>query len=119
MSTLPQRPLTNLDLERYTADLPNFRGIFMRDALPKKPHHNESAIINLDNSKGAGTHWVAYQKQGKNVFYFDSYGNLQPPEEVIKYFHGNHIFYNHDNYQASNPFNCGHLSLKFLYDKLK
>jgi hypothetical protein len=119
LSLLPQRALTNVDIERYTAHLPNFRGIFMRDALPSKPHRNESGIINLDISRGSGTHWVAYQKQDSNVVYFDSYGNLQPPEEVINYFSGNKIFYNHDNYQGSNPYNCGHLALKFLYDKLK
>ena len=116
---LPRRPLTNLDLIRHTSDLPNFRGIFMRDKLPKVPHRNESGIINLDNSEGFGTHWVAYQKCNSRVVYFDSFGNLQPPQEVIKYFRSNNIFFNHDNYQGSNPFNCGHLALKFLYNKLK
>ena len=116
---LPQRPLTNVDLDCYTTDLENFRGIFMRDSLPKKPFRNELGIINLDNSHGRGTHWVAYQKQDSKVVYFDSFGNLQPPEEIIRYFGDAQIFYNHDNYQGSNPFNCGHLALKFLYNKLK
>ena len=45
----------------------------MRDKLPKQPFHTERAIINLDNSSGPGTHWVAYKKCGKSVTYFDSF----------------------------------------------
>lgn len=48
----------------------------MRNLLPKHPKYNESVIVNLDNSTGKGTHWVAYKKRGYNVLYFDSIGNI-------------------------------------------
>lgn len=100
-----------------TQDINNFRGVFMRDALPTKALINESGIINLDSSNGPGTHWVAYKKQGKCVHYFDSFGNLQPPIELIRYFgRGSIIRYNHDSHQSYNSYNCGHLCLKFLYE---
>lgn len=35
----------------------------MRDNLPKKPWVNETAIVNLDEAKNDGTHWVAYKKK--------------------------------------------------------
>ena len=36
----------------------------MRNTLPpNRPLYNESAIINLDDSRGPGTHWVAYKKK--------------------------------------------------------
>jgi len=55
----------------------------MRDALPRKgPWKRESAIISLDDARGPGTHWVAYHKDGHHVTNFDSFGNLQPPEEI-------------------------------------
>lgn len=47
---------------RYAKQLPNFRGIFMRDDLPLKIRKNECGIVNLDISSGPGTHWTAYVK---------------------------------------------------------
>lgn len=86
----------------------------MRDTLPSKPHYNESGIVNLDSQRGIGTHWVAYKKRGCKVKYFDSFGNLKPPVELIRYFRGSDIQYNHDSHQSYNSFNCGHLCLDFL-----
>lgn len=108
-----------MDIERYIERLkiPHFRGIFMRDTLPTLPHKNESAIINLDLNAGPGTHWVAYKKKGRNVVYFDSFGNLNPPLELVKYFKNSKILFNYDQYQNYNTHNCGHLVLSFLYNK--
>lgn len=87
----------------------------MRDALPSRPWKNESAIINLDNEEGPGTHWVAYKKRGVNVKYFDGFGDLRPPAELVKYLgRGSKITYNYNRYQNYNSFNCGHLCVKFL-----
>ena len=55
-----------------------FRGVFLRVALPKKAKLNECGMLNLDSSSGDGSHWVMWFKKGKNKFYFDSYG-VQPP----------------------------------------
>lgn len=85
----------------------------MRDQLPKIPLNKECGVINLDSSENSGTHWVAYAKFNKYIEYFDSYGNLKPPKELINYV-GSDIFYNYSNFQKSNPFNCGHLCIKFL-----
>jgi hypothetical protein len=43
--------------------IPFFRGVYMRNALPRKIHRNESSIVNLDDATGSGTHWVAYAKR--------------------------------------------------------
>lgn len=90
----------------------------MRDKLPKKPRTKECGIVNLDESSGPGTHWVAYRKNGANIEYFDSFGNLKPPQELVKYL-GKNIKYNHKRYQQFNTFICGHLCLKFLNDAIK
>lgn len=88
----------------------------MRDNLPKgRPFKIECGIINLDSSTGSGTHWVAYYKNNNLTKYFDSFGNLQPPLELIKYL-GPHITYNYTKHQDYSTVNCGHLCLKFLYD---
>ena len=69
----------------------NFRRIFMRNKLPKSSLVNESAIVNLDSFEGPGTHWVAYKKVGNYITYFDSFGNLKPPLELIEYWGKNKI----------------------------
>ena len=67
--------------------IPNFRGVFMRDTLPPLPRKRECAIVNLQGEhEGIGTHWVAFRKDENTVNYFDSYGDLKPPKELIKYF---------------------------------
>lgn len=53
--------MTNLELN-------NFRGVFMRQALPDKPYKNECGIINLGEIESGGTHWTCYLKNGKCVF---------------------------------------------------
>ena len=85
----------------------------MRDTLPKKPRERECGIVNLDHNKGEGTHWVAYSKNKDQIEYFDSFGNLQPPKELIKYL-GQNIQYNYKQLQKFNSFNCGHLCIQFL-----
>lgn len=91
----------------------------MRNDLPKTgPKRNESAIVNLDDKYGPGTHWVCYKKIGNNVTYSDSFGNLQPPQEIVDYLGVGSIKYNHKQYQNFNTIICGHLCLKFLTGEL-
>lgn len=89
----------------------------MRDELPPVPMRKECGIINLDDHIGPGTHWVAYYKSNNTVVYFDSFGNLQPPSEFIKYMgSAPTIFYNYEKYQDFGTINCGHLCIQFLSD---
>ena len=60
---LPNKPLSN-DAAKWLA-LYGFRGMFLRDTLPKKAKLNECGILNLDSSSGDGTHWVMWFKKGK------------------------------------------------------
>jgi len=70
---LPNKPLSNFEIEDAAKKigLKHFRGVFLRDTLPKKPKRNECAIMNLDNTSGDGTPWVAWLKGGSDTFYFD------------------------------------------------
>ena len=83
---LPNKPLSNIELLEAARKLkiPNFRGVCLRDTLPKKPKKKECGILNLDDTSGLGTHWVAWYKNGTEKKYFDSYG-LQPPNELVDY----------------------------------
>lgn len=86
----------------------------MRNTLPRtiSPAPYERGIVNLDIDEG--THWCAYRKNKNVVTWFDSFGSIPPPKEVLKYFRGNDIIYNHDAFQSYNTYTCGHLCLLFL-----
>lgn len=121
-SLLPNRPLTSRDIEAFIMhhEIPHFRGVFMRDGLPRgKPWRHECMIVNQDSTGNGGTHWTCYVKSCKNVFYFDSFGRLPPALEVIKYLDGCSIYYNTRQYQRFNTIVCGHLCLCFLYEYYK
>jgi len=111
---LPNHPLTNFELldAAKKLNIPNFRGVFLRDELPKKPRRNECGILNLDGSNGAGHHWCSFLKNGKDKFYFDSYG-LPPPTELIKYLQ-RPLLYNSERIQPDGQVYCGHLCLYVL-----
>lgn len=93
----------------------------MRDSLPKgKAWKKECMVINHDSIKNHGTHWTCFVKDDENVFYFDSFGKLPPPLELVQYLGSEcHIFYNYKQYQQFNTIICGHLCLHFLYEYYK
>lgn len=111
--------MNEIDILKYISDLgiPYFRGIFMRDRLPRTPLKRECGIINLDSHDGIGSHWTAYCKDDANTFYFDSFGNLRPPKEFIDYLGSDSkIYYNYNSYQKYGTTNCGQLCIEFLYN---
>src|ERR1043165_6597881 len=99
---LPNHPLTNIELLEAVKKLniPNFKGVFVRDELPNKPRKNECGIMNLDDSNGPGRHWCSCSKKGKDQLYFDSYG-LPPPTERLNYLKGP-MYYNSERIQPDN-----------------
>ena len=122
---LPNKPLSNLELLEAARKLriPNFRGVNLRDTLPKRPKRKECGILNLDDTTGSGTHWVAWYKNGAETKYFDSYG-IQPPNELVAYlaprapanrrFVHSPILYNTEQIQPKEQVFCGHLCLYVL-----
>ena len=56
----PQSPTTTIK----ELKIPYFRGVFMRNDLPRKPLKRECGILNLDgvSGTGRGTHWVCWYK---------------------------------------------------------
>lgn len=117
-------PLTNFDIIHLAKklEIPHFDGVFMRDTLTgkKRTRSRECWVLNHGSSDTDGTHWTALAKNGTTALYFDSFGKLPPPLEVINYLskHRNNIrlFYNSKKYQSYGTTICGHLCLRFLYD---
>jgi hypothetical protein len=111
------RPLSNHDILWYIKQLGinNFRGVFCRNNLPRIPRQFECGILNLDTFEGSGTHWTAYIKDDDSVYYYDSFGNLPPPLELIKYLSTPQLLYNREQDQNFGTVICGQLCLQFLY----
>lgn len=115
------RPLTNYDIQNLVLKMkiPYFEGIYMRDTLQLKgkPKVRECWILNHGTSQTDGTHWTALVKNHHTAFYFDSFGNLPPPLEVIDYLNGTktQLYYNIRKYQGFDTVICGHLCVKFLF----
>lgn len=77
-----EKTLTNVELVQYIQKLkiPYFRGVFMRDVLPKTVRKRECGIMNLNTSSQKGSHWVCWYKSHKKRIYFDSFGQHVPYE---------------------------------------
>lgn len=114
------KPLSNYEIVELIEMLkiPHFNGVFMRDTLPKKiMSKRECWILNHGSSSTDGTHWTALAKIDNNAYYFDSFGKLPPPLEVINYLGSDvQLYYNAKKYQNYGTAICGHLCLRFLHD---
>ena len=118
---IPDKSLTNFDLLEYVEELkiPHFRGVFMRDTIPKVPNKEECGIVNFNTSQQPGSHWVCYYKHYKYRIYFDSYGQVMLGElrnYLKSKYEGNKevIQQNTDIVQPFNSMICGHLCLFVL-----
>jgi len=69
---MPYKALTNLEIMNAVKklEIPRFRGVFVRGNLPVKPNSIERGVLNLDNTSGKGTHWVAWNKENDRNYYF-------------------------------------------------
>lgn len=83
---LPLHTMYEGDLYRYAnmLHIPDFRGVKMRDQLPKTTRVNESGILNLNTHLQNGSHWTCWIKKADVCYYFDSFGET-PPTELIRY----------------------------------
>ena len=75
----------------------------------------QSFIINLDDTEGPGTHWVAVNITTDFVNYFDSFG-LQPSQELVNlcYTFDKLCKYESNQFQDLSSLLCGYYCLYFL-----
>ena len=83
-------PLTNFEIQEYYQNEPKFNGVFSRDNLPNTikngvKRREQAYVINLDEYRDIGTHWVALYINNNTVTYFDSFGVEYIPKEIMKF----------------------------------
>ena len=98
-------PLTNFEIQKFYQSEPKFNGVYSRNNLPKIK--DGAYVINLDEYKSIGTHWIALYVNAENVTYFDSFGVEHIPKEIKKFIGNKNIITNIYRIQAYNLIMCG------------
>ena len=127
---LPFHPLTNIEISEYYKNEPRFNDVYSRNDLPNKIKKG-AYVINLDEHKDTGTHWVSLFVKTNEVIYFDSFGIEHIPKEINK-FNGNNttkssslernnkkIKGNIFRIQAYDSIMCGYFCIEFINYMLK
>ena len=76
--------LTNFEIQKYHDNKLKLNGVFSRDNLPKKVKDG-AYVINLDEHKDAGTHWIDLFCNRNEIVYFDSFGVEHIPKEITEF----------------------------------
>ena len=60
------------EAKKYYQNKPRFNHVYLRNDLPKVK--DEVYVVNLDEYKSIGNHWIALYVNADNVIYFGSFG---------------------------------------------
>ena len=91
-------------------------GVFSRDNLPNTMK-NGAYVINLDEYRDIGTHWVALYVNNKTITYIDSFGVEHIPKEIMKFIgssNDKNIITNIYSMQAYDSIMCGYFCIGFI-----
>ena len=62
---MPPHSLTNFEISKYYQIESKLNGVYSRNILPKTKK-DRAYVINLDEYKSIGTHWIALYVNGNN-----------------------------------------------------
>ena len=83
-----------------------------RNSLPKQIKDG-AYVINLDEYKDTGTHWIDLFCKKNEIVYFDSFGIEHIPEEIKKFIGNKNIKANIFRVQANNSM-CVYFCIGFI-----
>ena len=120
--------MTNIEISEYYKNEPRFNGVYSRTNLPNKIKKG-AYVINLDEYKKAGTHWVSLFVKTNEIIYFDSFCIEHIPKEINKFIHpkelgsavgsNKKIKANIFRIQAYDSIMCGYFCIEFINYMLK
>ena len=118
---MPPNPLTNFEIQKYYQNEPKFNGVYSRNNLSKVK--DEVYIINLDDFKSIGTHWIALYVNTNKIVYFDSivysFRVEHIPKEIKKFIGSKNIITNIYRIQVYDSIMCGYFCIGFIDFMLK
>ena len=74
--------LRNFEIQNNYHNELKYNGVYSRNNLPKTK--DGTYVINIDEYKWIGTHWIRLYVNNINVTYFDSFGAKHIPKEMKK-----------------------------------
>ena len=75
---------------------------------------NGAYVINFDEYRDIGTHWVTLHVNNKTVTYFDSFGVEHIPKEIMKFIGNKNIITSIFRIQAYYSIMCGYFCIGFI-----
>ena len=114
---MPPLPSTNFEIQKYNQNQSKFNGVYSRNNLSKIK--DGAYVINLDEYKSIGTHWIALYVNGNNIIYFDSFGVEHIPKEIEKSIGNKIVIINIYRRQAYDLIMCGYFCIGFIDFMLK
>ena len=104
--------LSNTDIDDILSRLQIKHTIIMRDQIPKISLDQYPYILNMDKTKGPGTHWVMFRRKHKSILYFDSFGR-PPPQELVDLAQNKHmkLLYTDNEIQSIRSVACGYFAI--------
>ena len=76
-------PLTNFEMQKYCYNEIKFNGVYSRNNSPKIK--DGPYVINLDEFKSIGTHWITLNANDSNIMYFARFAAGHIPKENTKF----------------------------------
>ena len=74
----------------------------------------QAYVINVDEYRDIGPHWVALYVNNKTAIYFDSFGVEHIPKEIMKFIGNKKIITNTYRIQAYDSIMCGYFCIGFI-----
>ena len=110
-------PLTNFEIQKYYQNDLKFNDVYSRNNLPKIK--DGAYVINLDEFKSIGPHWIVLYGNGNNIIYFDSFGVEHILKEIKKFVGNKNNITNIYRIQAYDSIMCGYFCIGFIDFMLK
>ena len=109
---MPTLPLANFEIQKPYENKSNFNDAYSRIDIHKIKYR--VYVINLDEYKSIGTHWIALYVDGDNVTYFESFGVEHIPKEIKKFITNKDIITNIYRMQAYDSITCWYFCIGFI-----
>ena len=109
---MSSHPLTNFEIQKFNQNKPKFNGVYSRNNLPKIK--GGTYVINLDEYKSIGTHWIALHVNYNNVTYFVSFGVGHISKAVKKLVDSKNMTTNICRIQTNHSIMCKYFCIGFI-----
>lgn len=104
-----KKGISNYDIDYLLRNIDLYNGCYSNDNLPKLK--NGFYVVNLQDEKDNGSHWVCFCKNDIKNIYYDPFG-CPPSDEVHSKLYP--YLYSNKDIQNIDSTNCGYYCIAFI-----